>query len=196
MMNSNKHKTQAFTLIELLMIIAIIAILSGILIPVTGGVIKQSRIAASKAQLWQYVTAIENFKAEYGYYPTIFAGEASYSLEGAGDSRNFIEALSGRDVTTGNPVQIGGNRNSIQFHSFSTSECFDLNGVIQNHRLADRFNNTSISIKVDGDGDGYILPNPPGGRDPDAPDSPLRTSVTAWVVEKPDGSEPGYGLWE
>ena len=195
-MNSNQHKSTAFTLIELLTIIAVIGILAGILIPLASGVIKQARIAASKAQLWQYVTAIENFKAEYNYYPTIFSGESTYSLERAEDSKDFIEALSGRGLDNGSAVQVGGNSNSIQFHSFSSSECFDLDGTIQNHRLADRFNNTSISIKVDGDGDGYVLPNPPGGRDPDAPNRKLRTSVTAWVVEKSDGSEPGYGLWE
>ena len=193
-MNRNQKKTDAFTLIELLTIIAVIGILAGMLIPLAGGVIKRARIGASKSQLWQYITAIENFKAEYNYYPTIFNGENTYSLEGATNSIEFIESLSGRDVGTGSSVQVGGNLKSIQFHSFSSSECFDLNGTIQNHRLADRFNNTSISIKVDGDGDGYVLPDPPDGRDPDAPNRKLRTSATAWVNEKPDGSEPGYGV--
>lgn len=194
-MNLPKHKTVAFTIIELLTVVAIIAILSSILIPVAGGIIRQSRIAASKAQLWQYVTAIENFKAEYNYYPTIFNGENSYSLESASNSRNFIESLSGRNTGDGSLANVGGNYKSIQFHDFPSSECFDDNGTIRTHRLADRFNNTSISIMVDGNGDGFITPDPPNNRDPEAPDEALRTDVTAWVEEPLDGSAPGYGLW-
>ena len=71
-MKSDKHRKNAFTLIELLAVVTVIVILSGILIPVAGSVIRQSRIASSKARLWQYITAIENFKAEYSYYPRVY----------------------------------------------------------------------------------------------------------------------------
>ena len=168
------------------------------MIPVTGGIIRQSRIAASKAQLWQYVNAIENFKAEYNYYPTIFGTtENNYALEEAEDSINFIEALSGRNVASGNTKSVGGNYRSIQFHSFSDSECFvNDSGVVQQHLLADRFNNNLIRFRVDVNGDGFVNPSTFGNRDPQEPENPLRTSVTAWVLEDPDDGLPGYGLWE
>ena len=67
-MKKNK-KISGFTLIELLMVIAIIGILAGILIPTVGAVRTQANLAASKAQLSNYVTAITMFKGEYGYYP-------------------------------------------------------------------------------------------------------------------------------
>lgn len=189
---------RAFTIIELLTVIAVIAILSSILIPVTGGIMRQSRIAASKAQLWQYVNAIENFKAEYNYYPTIFGtSEVNYPMEGALNSINFIEALSGRDVASGNTKSVGGNYRSIQFHSFSDSECFvNAAGVVQQHRLADRFNNNLIRFRLDMNGDGFVNPSTFGNRDPQEPDNPLRTSITAWVLEDPDNGFPGYALWE
>ena len=60
---------QAFTLIELLMVISIIGVLAGILIPTVGAVRKQANIAASKSQLSNYVTAMTVFKSEYGYFP-------------------------------------------------------------------------------------------------------------------------------
>ena len=65
------NKKSAFTLIELLMVIAIIGILAGILIPTVGAVRKQANIAASKSQLSNYVNAIGMFKSEYKFYPDL-----------------------------------------------------------------------------------------------------------------------------
>jgi len=96
-MNANKRRS-AFTLIELLTVVAIIGILAGILIPTVGSVRKQANIAASKSQLSNYVTAIQQFKGEYGYFPFapahVNGGALISSLTGTND---FIETLSGRD---------------------------------------------------------------------------------------------------
>ena len=69
-MNKIQRNSSAFTLIELLMVIAIIGILAGILIPTVGSVKKQANIAASKSQLSNYVNAIGMFKSEYKYITT------------------------------------------------------------------------------------------------------------------------------
>ena len=111
-----ENRRRAFTLIELLMVIAIIGILAGILIPTVGAVKKQANIAASKSQMGQYLNAIQLFKGEYGYYPT-FGGSGTeqilVSLET--DSEEFIETLSGRDASTGESTATGGNRRAISF---------------------------------------------------------------------------------
>lgn len=194
----NTVRKNAFTIIELLTVVAVIAILSSILIPAAGGVIKQSRIAASKAQLLQYVNAIENFKAEYNYYPTFFKSENKITIQQQFRSRRFIEGLSGRSPFNGAPVKLWGNFRSIQFHSFPASECYvEDDGSINRVRLADRFNNVLIKFKVDFNGDGLLRPDPVSGRDPERPPgNVLRTNVTAWVLESADGSLPGYSLWD
>ena len=182
-MNLRKHKTDAFTMIELLGVIAVIAILSGILIPTVGGVIKQSRIAASKAQLWQYITAIENFKAEYNYYPQVYGndGNGDGLIDFEDDSANFIGALSGSD---------GGNYREIQFHSFSENEF--QNKDSSTDQLSDSFNNIEIFILIDVDGDGMINPD---SDDPESPDQ-IRGNATAWVEGDVGKGYPGYALWE
>ena len=194
-MYRSKQK-QAFTLIELLMVIAIIGILAGILIPTVGAVRKQANIAASKSQLSNYVTAITMFKGEYGYFPFTDAQVTGDSKGGKNvNSLNddFIQTLSGRDGST--VVQEGGNRRSIGFHSFSESEFLldDNDQVATPLTIADRFSNTNIFIVIDGDGDNKLKT---GLGDE------VRTSVTAWVVAVPDSADdpaagaPNYKLYE
>lgn len=189
-MNSNQHKFTAFTLIELLTIIAVIGILAGILIPLASGVIKQARIAASKARLWQYITAIENFKAEYNYYPSVYGNgnNGNGLIDCATNSANFIEALSGRDNSSGAPKSVGGNYRQIQFYSFSENEF--QNQDYTTNRLSDPFNNIYIYVMIDVDGDGKIRPY---SSDPATPGE-IRGNATAWVAA--NGDKPGYALWE
>lgn len=188
-------RNNAFTLIELLTVIAVIAILSSILIPAASGVIRQSRIASSKARLWQYITALENFKAEYNYYPQIYTDDGNNNglidLSATSRSQDFVEALSGRRHNNGQPTAVGGNYREIQFYTFSEKEFFNNGGDnFSSNRLSDPFNNTNIFIMIDVDGNGIIRPS---SSDPKSPGE-IKGNATAWVVAS--GDLPGYALWE
>ncbi|MEO0509626.1 MAG: prepilin-type N-terminal cleavage/methylation domain-containing protein [Verrucomicrobiota bacterium] len=195
-MQSKNNNESAFTLIELLMVVAIIAILAGILIPAIGAVRKQANVAASKAQISGYVNAIQMFKGEYNYLPFVTGGaDTTIDLSSGAQSQAFIETLSGKDPTTGAVVQTGGNRRSSPFHSFSDSDFLleDDNSISQT-QLADRFGNVNIKVRLDGDGDGLIDPDV-AGTSPASPSDPIRTNVTMWVEPDADGN-PGYALWD
>lgn len=185
-MTQRTRNTSAFTLIELLMVIAIIGILAGILIPTVGAVKKQANIAASKAQLSNYVNAIGMFKSEYKFYPFV-TGATDQSVDLSSQSSAFIETLSGRD-SAGVAVSTGGNRRMIAFHSFSESEFQrDANDAVVPTQIADRFNNVNITIVIDGDGDGMVdVPN----------EGSLHMPVTAYVDEDPALGSPAYTLWD
>ena len=64
----SKH-TRAFTFIELLVTMTLIAILAGIAFPVIIGVLERARKTQAKNDLTQIVTAVNGYYTEYGKYP-------------------------------------------------------------------------------------------------------------------------------
>jgi prepilin-type N-terminal cleavage/methylation domain-containing protein len=71
------RRPAAFTLIELLVVIAIIAILAGLGFAGVNGALKQGRKTEVRAMANQIKLAIESYYAEYGYYPSATASDAT-----------------------------------------------------------------------------------------------------------------------
>ena len=67
----------AFTLIELLIVIAIIGILMGLLFPALNGVMRSARKAQASNDVSQIATAILAYQTEYGQWPTNASGSPS-----------------------------------------------------------------------------------------------------------------------
>ena len=59
----------AFTLIELLIVIAIIGILASLIFPITGALDKKKKIAVAQTQLKALEADIDGYKTKLGYYP-------------------------------------------------------------------------------------------------------------------------------
>ena len=90
---------QAFTLIELLTVIAIIGILSAITLGVVRGVRERGAISKAKSELAVLASALEAFKRQFGDYPQ--TGVASAALNAASVSssdseRQLFNALVGK----------------------------------------------------------------------------------------------------
>ncbi|MEA3212794.1 MAG: ral secretion pathway protein [Chthoniobacter sp.] len=64
-------QNSAFTLVELLTVIAIIAILMGLLFPVVSIVKDMMRKAQAKNDVMQIVSATKQFQTDYGKYPSV-----------------------------------------------------------------------------------------------------------------------------
>lgn len=94
--------TRAFTLIELLTVISIIAILSAISLNVIKGVKERSAVGQAKAELASLSQALEMYKLQYGDYPqTGMAAATTFTAPVAAVSTTsvqymFFNALSGK----------------------------------------------------------------------------------------------------
>jgi type II secretion system protein G len=65
-----KTKTSAFTLIELLIVIAIIAVLAGLVLGAAGNVQKKGARSRAEAEIAAIGAALESYKADNGDYPS------------------------------------------------------------------------------------------------------------------------------
>jgi len=89
-----KSQTAAFTLIELLTVIAIIAILMGLLFPALSGAKEQARRGDAKTALSNIITACKSYQTDYGKFPPVsqaLTGSVStsgyYSFGDTGDGK-------------------------------------------------------------------------------------------------------------
>lgn len=65
----NLKSKSAFTLVEMLVVIAVIAILAGLLFPAFSAIKRQMTIKKAKAELQQVVFWIDSYKSKKGFYP-------------------------------------------------------------------------------------------------------------------------------
>ena len=78
----------AFTLVELLTVISIIALLAAFTVAVLGGAKKSATLNHAKAELAQLETAIDSYKQDHGFYPpsnannNYLVNQLYYELEG------------------------------------------------------------------------------------------------------------------
>lgn len=171
-------RSSAFTLLELLAVIAVIGILASLVFPSIGSARKSANRAKTKVQFNQWAAAIESFRSEYGYYPTF---DSTNFVNGgapttAASDHVFHDILAGKR-RDGSPLMANSsaltqNKKRISFYTFTDGEFTEVADSTP-YLLRDAFGSTSIAVLVDRNLDGKI----------DATDYPSFPLVTL-----PDGS--------
>lgn len=162
---------RAFTLLELLIVIALIGILAALLFPAVGAARRGTQAARTRVQFAQWTAAIEAFRSEYGHYPAFDAsglvnGGAASSPSG---EHLFHDVLAGRrrDGTTFSPEDAAPgsaavqNRKRLRFHAFAAGEITDAADP-RPHLVRDASGATEVAVLVDRDLDGMIRIGPGG----------------------------------
>ena len=168
-MNHSHTKPDAFTLIELLTVIAIIAVLMGLLFPTIGAVRTSARKAQAMNDCVQTVNAIKAYYTEYGKYPIASEGTGVFE----GDNSALFAVLRADDDTL-NPRRI------VFFEGTEAKEPGRYGFAEGAHNFLDPWGN-EYNIRMDGDYDNQV--DNPTSRGPGT----LRTGVIAWSLG-PDGS--------
>ncbi len=69
----NPRARRAFTLVELLLVLVILATLAAIVLPKFTGISQRSRVTAAQTQISTFKTALGAFEVDMGYYPKSLA---------------------------------------------------------------------------------------------------------------------------
>ena len=170
----------AFTLLELLIVIAIVAILAGLLFPAVQSVLERAKKVQAKNDLTQIVTAVNAFYTEYGRYPTNAMSDpaAAYGPGNQTTNNSLLNELRAqgsysintRQIVFISPANVKDDNNPRSGINGTNGGYYDPWG-------------SEYSIALDADYDNQIAPNPYGSNNGAGP-SPIRQGVIAWSLGK------------
>jgi general secretion pathway protein G len=88
-----RNRTNAFTLIELLLVMVILAILAGVVINKFGGIQERAKDTRAKTDITNIKNALEQFKIVNGSYPTSEEGLQALVTKPSGDLPDWKPCL-------------------------------------------------------------------------------------------------------
>ncbi len=135
---SSQQRRAAFTLIELLMVLAIIGILISILVPVIASAFRKGQEAAEFTEITNLAGALQKFKDRYGVYPPsqiILREDGDYYVGGnpivapsPQDTAVFDEALSVQYLRRIWPQLVIHTRTNLTPYPVTPTEIGDISG--------------------------------------------------------------------
>jgi prepilin-type N-terminal cleavage/methylation domain-containing protein len=163
---SRSFRLSSFTLVEMLVVIAIIAILAAVLLSAGGSAIRAALRAKAFNTATQIQTATINFYTEYSLYPVPGGTTADYTITDASSSAttwgNLIEALCGniKPSTGAAATQTSiTNSHAIAFLTMKSADV-DSSDAPKNPLPTSTTANVYFNIAMDSDYDGILGVSP------------------------------------
>jgi prepilin-type N-terminal cleavage/methylation domain-containing protein len=91
--------TRGFSLIELLIVVAIISIITAVVVPNLMSANIRAKVSGAKADMGSIAIALEDYKVDYGEYPkdSRFSRSGSYASDIIAESNQAFDGKSGSD---------------------------------------------------------------------------------------------------
>ena len=156
---------KAFTLVELMIVIAIIGVLVGMLTPMISGAYKKALATNSKTFMSNMASALERYRDDNGDYPSFLTSSARVNLDDSDNAEKLYKALTGKTPE--------GKRLSAADRRELNRRCtnymdFNMNSLVKKGskwKIIDSFGNPNIYVCVDADNDGFIKTGFPSRKD-------------------------------
>ncbi len=144
---------RAFSLIEILVVVSIIALLVGIALPAVNGAMNRARRLQAMNTLVGVTTALRNYHGDCQRFPLVTSGGVDQTFELTGGSP-LLKVLLGENVDRSNPREM----NYLGELQIGKQGAGGLVGQEGSYGLMDPWG-TPYRVTVDGDADGRV-PNP------------------------------------
>ena len=141
-------KKNAFTLIELLIVIAIIATLASLLMPTISNTMTKARKSTAKNFFSQMIMAVERYKADFGAYPEFLTEKDRVNLADGNNTEYMVKSLTGKNPNLSqlsNADRLKFNRTTQNYFTFDQSNLVKKNSV---WKIVDTFGNPNIYVCV------------------------------------------------
>lgn len=116
----NHQRTRAFTLVEMLLVLVILATLAAIVIPKFAGRSEQAKKTAAQSQISSIELALDSFEVDNGYYPK--TGDLDALISPPADAKNWH----GPYLKKGVPPDPWGNAYTYDYPSKHNPNGYDL----------------------------------------------------------------------
>ena len=198
--NHPRNSQSGFSLIELLVVIAIIGALASLVVGLSSVTSSRSRESRVRAELNQYLSAIENFKNQFGYYPpdglsgtnaNASLNPLYYELSGTvvdNNARTF-QAGNGQPISTASVRAVFGREGFVN----AAVQAKELKPLLANWKASQTKNVTINGVQI------QLLTVPVDLRPTDAPVIPgvgnQRVNPWRYVSTNPTNNPASFDLW-
>jgi len=126
---SRLHRRNAFTLVEMLLVLVILAVLAAIVIPKMSGRSQQAKITAAGTQIKSFELALDSFEVDTGFYPN--------NLDALVNQPNNAQNWKGPYLKQGIPNDPWGNPYVYVYPGKNTANGYDIQSFGPNGRGGD-----------------------------------------------------------